>query len=241
MIDPVTLRPLIGQQDDQPMPLVAHLAELRTRLIQSLLILALGSAIAFHYSGAFLSWLARPVGQLVFIAPTEAFYTRLQVAVFGGFVMTLPLLLHQAWLFTARAIDARWRLLLLRLLPLSYGMFLLGACLCLFAVVPAAMRFLLAYGSEGVRPMLTLGAYLDFVSGLTLAFGAVFQMPLILYALNRTGVLALSTLAGLRPHAWFACFVGAAFLTPGPDIVTQLSLAVPAVILFELTLLAMRR
>ena len=120
-------RPLAGTQLDEPMPLIEHLAELRKRLIQALLILAAGSAVVFHYSTEFLNWLALPVGQLVFVAPTEAFYTRLRVAVFGGFALTLPLLLHQTWLFTARALEAKWRGLLLRLLPLSYAMFVMGA------------------------------------------------------------------------------------------------------------------
>ena len=89
--------------------------------------------------------------------------------------------------------------------------------------------------------MITLAAYLDFVTGLALAFGAVFQLPLVLYALNRMGIVERRALSGLRRQAWLLCFLGAAFLTPGPDIVTQLSLAIPAVLLFELTLLAMRR
>lgn len=225
--------------DDPPMPLFDHLIELRKRLIISLLILGAGSAVAFRYSGELLTWLARPVGQLVFIAPTEAFYTRLKVAVFAGFALTLPLILHQAWLFTARALDRRWRRMLLAMAPASYGLFLLGGGLCLFVVVPAAMRFLLSYGSEGVRPMLTLGAYLEFVTGLTLAFGAVFQLPLALYGLNRAGILERGRLTGLRRPIYLLCFVGAACLTPGPDVVSQIALALPAVVLFELTLLAM--
>lgn len=227
------------REDDVPMPLVAHLAELRTRLIWSLAILGAGSVVTFELSGRILSFLSGPVGELVFVAPTEAFYTRLRIAVFGGFVLTLPLLLHQAWLFTARALDKTWRSFLLRLLPVSYGLFLLGASLAVFVVVPAAMRFLLSYGAEGVRPMLTLSSYLEFVTGLALAFGAVFQLPVVLFGLNRAGVVSRKSLIGVRAQAWFLCFVGAAFLTPGPDVVSQLALAAPAVALYELTLLAL--
>lgn len=227
--------------DDPPMPFADHLVELRRRLIVSLVILAAGSAAAYHFSGYFLGWLARPVGALVFVAPTEAFYTRLRLAVYGGFVLTLPLLLHQAWLFTARALDRRWRRLLLSMIPASYGLFLLGSSICLFLVVPAAMKFLLSYGSEGVKPMITLSSYLDFVTGLSLSFGAVFQLPLVLYGLNRMGILERSRLVEFRRHIYLLCFFGAALLTPGPDVVSQLCLALPALALFELTMLAMKR
>lgn len=225
--------------EDPPMPLVGHLAELRRRLIVSLLILGLGAAAVFRFSGALLSWLARPAGGLVFVAPAEAFYTRLQVALFGGLLLTLPLLLHQAWLFVARAMDRRWRRVTMILAPLSYLLFLAGTALSVFLVVPAALRFLLSYGSEGVRPLLSLSAYLEFVTGLSLAFGLVFQLPPALYALNRAGVLEGGRLRGLRGPIYVACFAAAALLTPGPDVVTQLLLGLPAVFLFELSLLAM--
>ena len=95
--------------EDKPMPFTEHLIELRQRLINSLIILACGSAVMFYFSGELLNWIARPVGQLVFIAPAEAFHTRIKLATYGGFLLTLPLLLHQVWLFVARAFDQRWR------------------------------------------------------------------------------------------------------------------------------------
>ena len=227
--------------EDPPMPFTEHLVELRRRLIASLLILGAAAAVTFHYSGSFLSWLARPVGHLIFLAPTEAFYTRLKVALYGGFILGLPLILHQAWLFVGRAIDRRWRRMLLAMLPVAYGLFMLGVAICLFIVVPAAMKFLLSYGSDDIRPQMTLSAYLEFVAGLSLAFGAVFQTPLVLYGLNRMGIVQRAALTEYRRHIYLLCFIASAFLTPGPDVVSQISLAVPAIVLFELTLLAMSR
>lgn len=235
------LERLVPDLDDPPQPLVEHLAELRRRLIVSLIILAVASILVFQRSGDILSWLSRPVGGLVFVAPTEAFYTRLRVAVFGGFLLSLPFLLYQLYLFVARALEARWRRMLVMLLPLSYGLFLLGATAALWVVVPAATRFLLSYGSDGVRPLMSLGAYLEFVTGLCFACGVVFQLPLVLYALNRIGVVARAGLAEWRGPIWIACFAASALLTPGPDVVSQIALAVPAVLLFEFSLLAMPR
>ncbi|MBI3551039.1 MAG: twin-arginine translocase subunit TatC [Elusimicrobia bacterium] len=223
--------------DDPPMPFTDHLVELRRRLIQSLLIWGAGSALAFEYSDRFLDRLARPVGQLVFIAPAEAFHTRIKLALYGGLLLTLPLLLHQVWLFTARALDRRWRRRLLTMVPLAYGLFMGGVAVCLYAVVPAAMKFFLSYGSAGVRPLITLSAYLGFVETLSLAFGAVFQFPLVLYILNWMGILEKGQLTPYRRLIYFACFVFPALFTP--DVVGQVCLAVSTIVLFELSLLAM--
>ena len=225
--------------EDPPLPIIEHLSELRKRLLYSLALWTFVSAAVFDRSGAILTWLAKPAGGLVFQAPAEAFYTRLQVAGYAGFVLALPLILHQAWLFISPAVSRTWKRLLTRLLPASYGLFMLGVGLAVFGVVPGALRFLLGYGSEGVRPLLTLAAYLDFVTGLSLAFGGVFQLPLVLYGLNRAEVLSRERLSEARRLVYLLCFIGGALLTPGPDMVLQMALALPAVVLFELTLLVM--
>ena len=220
------------------MPFTQHLVELRERIIWSLVILLVGAGAAFRFSEPFLNWLAKPVGQLVFIAPAEAFHTRFKLAFYGGFLLTLPLLLHQVWLFVARAFSKQWRLRLLTMLPLSYGLFMGGVALCLYLVVPAAVKFFLSYASEGVRPLITLSAYLSFVTTLSLAFGVVFQFPLVLYTLNWMGILDKKALLPHRRLVYFISFVIPAFFTP--DIVGQCSLAGCTIVLFELSLLAMR-
>ncbi|MBI5629494.1 MAG: twin-arginine translocase subunit TatC [Elusimicrobia bacterium] len=226
---------------DVPMPLAEHLIELRERLILCLLAWGVAAAAVYRYSGAALSWLVRPAGTLVFLAPTEAFMTRLKVGCYGGFMLAFPFIFSQAWLFVARAFDKNWRRKLVPILPASFFLFLLGSGLCLTVVVPAAMRFLLAYGTENLKPLLSLGAYLDFALGLALSFGLAFQLPLVLYLLNQAGLVSRTQLASWRRPAYFLCFVSAAFLTPGPDVISQASLALPAALLYELSLLLMRR
>jgi len=232
------VRRLIGAAEDRPMPFHEHLIELRQRLIQSLLILLAGSAAAYFYSQRFLDWLARPVGSLVFIAPAEAFHTRCKLAFYGGFLLTLPLLLHQVWLFVARAFDKRWRRRLLTMVPISYALFMGGVALALYLVVPAAVKFFLSFGTEGVKPLITLREYLSFVTTISLAFGAAFQFPLVLYTLNWMGVLEKQSLVPHRRLLYFGSFVLPAFFTP--DIVGQCTLAACLIVLFELSLLAMR-
>lgn len=223
------------------MHLVEHLAELRSRLIVALAAVAAGTAVAWSWSAEFLSWLARPAGGLVFLAPTEAFFTRFKVAMLGGFMLALPVVLHQAWGFTARALGARLRGLVNTILPVSYLLFVAGSLLAVVVVVPNAMRFLIAYGSDEVRPLLSVGAYVEFVTTLALAFGVVFQLPLVLVLLDRLGIVTRERLAAKRRVVYFVGVVAAAMLTPGPDIVSQVALAVPIAVLFELSLLAMRR
>jgi len=228
-------------RDDREMPLVEHLEELRRRLIISLCVFAACTAALWGASGTILTWLAEPAGGLVFLAPTEAFFTRLKVAMFGGFLLALPVVLYQAWAFTACAMGEGLRRTVTVLLPLSYLMFMGGAALSLFVVVPAALRFLTACGTGNVRPMLAVGSYVEFAAGLSLAFGVVFQLPLVLTALHRAGLVTKAMLADRRPYVYFGAFVAAAVLTPGPDVFSQLALALPALVLFELSLLAMRR
>lgn len=222
---------------DPAQPLVAHLIELRQRLIWSLVILGVGMAACYPWSGDFLDWLARgAAGGVYFTAPTEAFMMRMKAAALLGAAATLPLLLHQVWLFVARALSPELRRALVRLLPLSYILFVLGASLAIFVVVPAAMKFLLSYGSADIQPLLTLAAYLQFVGSLALAFGLAFQLPIVLWGLNKAGLVSRQALARRRRYGYVAIFAAAAFMTPGPDIFSQLALAVPAVILFEVTL-----
>jgi sec-independent protein translocase protein TatC len=239
MIDaPVRVAPGVHEDDDPPMPFSAHLVELRERLIWSLVILGAGAAVTFQFAKPFLDWLARPVGALVFIAPAEAFHTRFKLAFYGGFLLTLPLLLHQVWLFVSRAFSREWRQRMLTMVPVSYALFMAGVLLCLYAIVPAAVKFFLSYGSEGVKPLITLNAYLSFVTTLSLAFGAAFQFPLVLYTLNWMGVLEKESVKPQRRLIWFAAFVFPAFFTP--DIIGQCSLAACLILMFELTLLVMK-
>ncbi len=224
--------------EDPPIPIWEHLEELRHRLIQSVIILLAGGGLVFAWSQQILARLAEPVGQAVFTQPMEAFDTRLRVAFYIGFLLTLPLLLHQAWLFTARAMSRATRRMVLRLLPLSYVLFLAGAALCFFVVVPPATKFFLAFGTDNVRPFITIGAYLGFVTRMTLSFGIAFQLPLVMFGLNRLGILSRSQLAAWRRPFYFLAFVVGAFMT-SPEVFTQLCLAFPLIILFEMSLLMM--
>jgi len=226
--------------DDPAEPLTAHLVELRRRLIFCLAYWGAGTVLCYGWSGRLLTWLARSAGGVVFTLPTEAFMVRLKAAAFTGLLAALPLILHQAWLFVARAFSPGLRRLALGLAAASYLLFALGAAIAMFVVVPSAMRFLLAFGSEEIRPLMTLSGYLGFVTGLALAFGAVFQMPIVMVLLNRMGIVSRRTLRSRWRFVYLGAFIVAGVLTPAPDAFSQIALAVPTILIFELTLLALR-
>jgi sec-independent protein translocase protein TatC len=204
-----------------------------------LVYLAAAAAICWRPSQWLLERLAALAGGVIFTYPTEAFSVRLKMAFFAGFMVALPLILHQVWLFVARALEPRLRRLAVRLAAASYVLFIMGAGLALLVVVPAAMRFLLAFGGEQIRPLMTLGGYLGFITSLALAFGAVFQLPIALVLLNRLGVVSRLALRQRWRYIYVAAFVFAAVLTPGPDVFSQLALSVPTILIFELTLLTL--
>lgn len=226
--------------EDREMSISEHLESLRTCLMVSLVATFIGTGIVWSWSADFLSWLAKPVGGLIFLAPTEAFFTRFKVAMFGGFLLALPIVLHQVWRFVACAISLESRRGVSLILPVSYLLFVGGVSLSIFFVVPNAVQFLVAYGSDMVKPQLAVGAYLEFVTMLSLAFGAVFQIPLVLLFLHRSGVVEYDTLAEKRRYIYFGGVILAAVLTPGPDVISQIALAIPIILLFEISLMVMR-
>ncbi|PCI37357.1 MAG: twin-arginine translocase subunit TatC [Elusimicrobia bacterium] len=224
---------------DVEMTITDHLEELRWRMLKSLAAILFGMIAVWGWSSEMLSFLAKPVGNLVFVAPTEAFFTRMKVSLFGGALLALPIVLHQVWAFTACAMSPQFRRYATFIVPFSYVFFLAGTALSIFVVTPSAITFLIGYGSTQVAPMLTVGHYVEFVTTLALAFGLVFQLPIALLFFHRAGLIGRASLVEKRRTIYFASFVLAAFLTP-PDVISQVALGLPIIILFEASLFAMR-
>jgi sec-independent protein translocase protein TatC len=202
--------------------------------------LALASAAAWPWSANALAWLGRPAGGLVIIAPAEAFFARLEVSFFLASLAIAPLALFQAWSFAAEALGPGLRRTLAWALPASWALFMAGAAFGVFAAAPSALRFLAACGGPEVRAMISAQACVEFVAMFSLAFALAFQLPLILLALERAGLVTRSWLSRRRRWAILLAFVFGGVLSPGPDLFSQFCLAVPVVLLFELSLSLMR-
>lgn len=221
---------------DASMPLTAHLRELRYRLIVSVVAILAGMAVVFPYAPVVITLLQSPSREkLYFFAPTEAFWANLQVAMFGGFLLALPVVSYQLWRFIAPALYRRERRYTLLFLGVSTGSFVTGVVFCHFVAFPFALRFLIDFGlSGGLTPLLSVGVYLGFAVKFYLAFGLIFELPLLLTVLARIGLITASMLARHRRHALLINAIAAAVLTPTTDVFNMLVMLVPLTLLYEL-------
>ncbi|MBN1586383.1 MAG: twin-arginine translocase subunit TatC [Candidatus Omnitrophica bacterium] len=220
-------------------PFLEHLEELRRRLLFCLLVLILASCLVYSQMDRILAVLVEPVGQLVFLGPAEAFLARLKLAVLGGFILGVPVWTWQLWRFVLPGLRPSETRAIAGLLPATVLFFYMGAAFSYWIVLPVGLDFLLSFGSERVVPMISIGNYFGFVGLMALIFGFAFQMPLLLLASVRAGVLRLEQLLAARRYVILGSFVLGAVLTP-PDVVTQVLMGGCLIALYEASLLLIR-
>ena len=215
------------------MTLIEHLEELRVRLLIALAAFVAGTVVSWLFVDRILAALIDPVGQVVFLAPTEAFYVRLRVAALAGVFLSFPVVLFQVWRFISVGLTATERRYALSLLPASLLLFTGGAAFAFFAILPVGVRFLLSYQTPELVPMISISAYSSFATAFVLAFGLVFQLPVVVLLLARLGIVTPASLAAGRRYALMAIVVAAAVLTPGTDVFSQVLMAAPTYLLYE--------
>lgn len=215
-----------------------HIEELRARLLTSFVAIAIFAAAAYFFSRPLLNFLTLPLAELgardlYFTAPYEAFLVHLKVSFLAGFLLGSPVFFSQLWLFVAPGLHRRERQVALPLTLISVFLFLLGAAFAFWILVPAGLRFLLGFETESVRPLLGIDSYLSFLVGMVLASGILFILPVVVLGLVQVGVLKANTLEGSRKGVIVAILLLAAILTPSPDPVGQVLLALPILLLYE--------
>ena len=235
-----TQEPMAEKRDGGEMTLVEHLAELRTRLIRALAAVAFASAAAYASIDRIMAYLVAPAGKLYYMTPAEAFFTYCKVALVAGFLLALPVLCYQIWAFFAPALTKRERLAGLAMVPAAAALFYAGILFAYFFALPMAVKFFLGFASDSLAPLLSLGGYVSFVLSFCLPFGVVFQLPVVMLALAAVGILKPSMLAGKRKYVIVLAFVIGAIISPTPDIFGQTLLALPIVLLYELSLALIR-
>lgn len=224
---------------EKKLTLVEHMEELRARVIKSVIFLIIVFAAFYNFVGSILPFLVKPVGKLVFIAPQEAFTSNIKIAFFGSLFLSSPFLLYQIWRFISDGLNPKERKYILIFAPISFILFALGAGFGYFIIVPIGVRFLLGFATDLILPMISMAKYISFVGMLTLAFAAIFELPLVMLFLTKTGVVTPVFFSSKRKHAVVLIFVAAAILTP-PDVVTQLLMAFPLLFLFEVGIILSR-
>ncbi len=222
--------------DEARMPFTKHLEELRTRLI----IIFIGVGVGFgicYYSSSFLVWiLQRQLGEkLVFLSPTEAFFTRMKIGLFAGIFLSMPLTLHQLWLFVMPGLLERERKHTLPFVIFGTIFFVIGASFAYFLILPYGLKFLLSFATPLLVPQIAFGYYVSFAFKLMFAFGLVFEMPLVTIFLVKLNIIDVEFLTRNRKYFVVLAFIIGAILTP-PDVFTQVMMAGPLLGLYEVSI-----
>lgn len=244
--------------DDGKMPLTEHLGDFRKRIINSLISVSAAFILAFTYSELLFKFMMFPLKydldfsvrkmyvafvakdklqnmKLVFLAPTEAFWMNFKVAFVAGLFLSLPIIFYQLWKFVSPGLLPKEKKYVMPFVISATTLFLCGASFCFFIVLPLALSFLLSYKiGDVLMPMLSVGQYMDFCLKFVLAFGVIFELPILIVFLTKMGIVTPRTLAKNRKYAILVAFIIAAVLTPTPDAFNQALMAVLIVVLYEL-------
>ncbi len=209
-----------------------HIEELRSRLIKSAGAFVLAFCLCYNFIGKLIPVLIAPAGHLVFTAPGEAFSAYMMLGAVMALIIASPYIVYQIWAFVGGALKPSEKKFVLIFAPLSFLFFLSGGAFAYFVAVPMAYKFLMSFSSVYLIPMVTVKNYLGFLGHMVIAFGAVFELPLILGFLAKIGIASPEYLRQKRRHAVIIILIVAALLAP-PDIMSMLVLAVPLMILYE--------
>jgi sec-independent protein translocase protein TatC len=229
------------EQEEGKMSFLAHLGELRYRIMVCLAAVGVGFAVTFSYSDRIIDWLARPMPvKLAFLEPTEPFWVNMKVAMVSGALLVLPVLLYEVWAFVAPGLLPKERKFALPFVVISTLFFYIGATFALTVIIPFAVKFLVSYRTENLVPTISVNRYVDFVLKFTLAFGVVFEVPLAITLGSRLGLVTPAFLARHRKYAILICALAAAILTPTPDAFNMLLMAGPMYLLYEAGIVAAR-
>lgn len=222
---------------DRDMSLAEHLTELRSCLFKAGSALIAGTAVSFYYLEYIIKTLTAPVGQLYYLRPAEAFMVYLKIALLAGLVLASPVVLFQLYSFVRPALTLREKHYALCTIPIIIVLFLGGMVFSYYLVFPRAVEFFLGFGAEHVSPLISMESYLDFMLMLVVPFGFVFNIPVVLLLLVYLKLVSVQTLSKYQKHVILAVFILAALITPTPDIITQSLLALPMVVLYEVSLM----
>jgi sec-independent protein translocase protein TatC len=232
--------------DEKKLPLTTHLQELRKRLVLSFIAVGAGFALCYAFAESIFDILSAPLlkmmptgGSLIFTSVAEAFFTYMKVAFIAGLILASPFVLYQVWAFVAPGLYRHEKKYVVPFVLAGSFFFALGIFFGYYIALPIGFKFLLGFATDFIKPMPSMKEYLSFSIKFLLAFGLIFEFPVVLVLLARIGVVDAKTLARQRKYAILLIFIFAAILTP-PDIISQVILALPMIGLYELSILLSR-
>jgi len=250
-----TVAPEFRKKNEKEMPFLEHLEELRSRLIKALLSVAFFTALSWFFIDHIFGFLVTPYRQalelaraqvqnpstlegvrLIFTNPTGGFMIYLKLAITIGILFSTPVIVYQLWQFVAPGLLMRERRITVWLVFFTTLCFLIGAFFCYYVVLKYGLSFLLTFQSEILAPMVSIDEYFGFVTILLVVFGLLFEMPVIAYFLTKIGLLTPEFMRQKRRYGIVAIFIAAALLTPSTDAFTQMLLAMPLLVLYEISI-----
>lgn len=227
-------------------PFTEHLSELRNRLVYSFIAVGIGFVLCYFFKEKLFRILTSPLvsvmgddARMIFTGLPEAFFTYLKVALLGGIILATPVLFYQFWMFVSPGLYRKEKKFLIPVIFLSLIFFAAGASFGYFVVFPYGFEFFLGFSTETIQAMPSMKEYLSFAAKMLLAFGLVFELPLVLTFMARMGLVSVDFLKKNRKFALLIFFGGAALITP-PDVITQTMMAIPLIILYEISIIGAR-
>lgn len=223
---------------EEKLPFTEHLEELRRRIM-----IVLGTVfgvflVTFSFSDKILEFFQKPIQEdLVFTAPTEAFMVQMKVAFLVAVAISIPVILFQAWEFISPGLLEKEKQFTLPFVLISTFFFFGGMAFCFYVVLPLGLKFLINYGGDMIRPMISVGNYVSFLIKMMIAFGFVFEIPVLIPLGVKIGIVTPAQLSRWRKYMIVVNFIVAAILTPSPDVVSQCAMGVPLCLLYEVGLL----
>ncbi|RDU73329.1 twin-arginine translocase subunit TatC [Helicobacter aurati] len=224
-----------------------HIQDLRKRLIISLLSLIVSFVVAFSFHETIATWMKIPLenafvnsgGKIIQTAPAEYLFVAIKISFFAAFIVSIPIIFWQLWLFVAPGLYKHEKKLILPFVFFTSLMFAAGLCFCYFVVFPFLIKYVIAFGSDVVEANITINEYLVFFVRIMLVFGFIFELPVVAYFFGKIGLITDETLKKYFRYAVVIIFIIAAIVTP-PDVVSQLLLAIPMVILYGFAYLILK-
>ncbi len=232
---------------DEKLAFSDHLEELRKRLIICLIAIGIGFSISYFFAEHIFKFLAAPLyaqlpggSTFIFTGLTDAFFTYIKLSFFTGIFFATPIILYQIWGFVAPGLYEHEKRYVGPFIILGTLLFMAGITFGYFVVFPVAFKFFVSYTTDSIKILPSIKEYLSFSCMFLLAFGAIFEIPIFLFFLVKMGVVSEKQLRSNRKYAILLAFVVAAILTPTPDVVNQTLMAVPIIVLYEISLILIK-
>lgn len=225
---------------DKDMTLTEHLQELRGCLIKSIAALILGTGCSIYFLQDIMDILTAAAKELYYMRPDEAFMIYMKVALLSGLILSSPFILYELYSFVRPALTLRERRFTLICIPLSLVLFITGMLFSYSFVFPRGLEFFLGFAAGKVNPLISMESYLDFMLMLVVPFGFAFNVPVVLTLLAYLNIVSAKTLMKYQRHVILVAFIIAGVITPTPDVITQTLLAVPLILLYEVSIVIIK-